>query len=131
VIAVDSSALIAILDDEPERAAFAAAIADADRLLVSAVSVHETGLVMFGRHRSAGLDDLWELLGFIGAEIVPFDEAQVRAALSAFARYGKGVDPKSRLNLGDCAAYALAKSHGIPLLFKGDDFRATDVAACI
>ena len=61
-------------------------------------------------------------------EIAPFDEAQAREALAAFGRYGKGIDPKARLNLSDCAAYALAKQRGEPLLCKGGDFAATDLA---
>ncbi|MGQ0445205.1 MAG: PIN domain-containing protein [Beijerinckiaceae bacterium] len=60
-------------------------------------------------------------------EIVPFDEAQVRAAAAAFDRYGKGIHSKARLNLADCAAYALAKTMNLPLLFKGDNFTETDV----
>ena len=64
-------------------------------------------------------------------EIVQFDETQVRAAAVAFDRYGKGIDPKARLNLADCAAYALAATMNAPLLFKGDDFTATDVRACL
>jgi ribonuclease VapC len=64
-------------------------------------------------------------------EIVPFDEAQVREALAAFGRYGKGIHPKARLNLADCAAYALARSLNAPLLFKGEDFAATDVKSCL
>ena len=63
-------------------------------------------------------------------EIVPFDETQVRAAAGAFDRYGKGVGPKARLNLADCAAYALAITMNCPLLFKGDDFTETDVKVC-
>ena len=64
-------------------------------------------------------------------EIIAFDEAQMRAAALAFARYGKGIDPKARLNLADCAAYALATSLKVPLLFKGNDFAATDVQAAV
>ena len=64
-------------------------------------------------------------------EIVPFDETHVRVAAVALDRYGKGIDPKARLNLCDCAAYALAKTTNSPLLFKGDDFTATDVRAVI
>ena len=60
-------------------------------------------------------------------EIIPFDEAQAREALAAFDRYGKGIDPKARLNLSDCAAYALAKTLNAPLLFKGNDFTQTDL----
>ncbi len=54
-----------------------------------------------------------------------------RAAYEAFRRYGKGIDPKARLNFCDCAVYALAKAMQAPLLFKGDDFAATDVQACL
>ncbi len=61
-------------------------------------------------------------------EIVPFDEVQVHAAADAFDRYGKGIDPRARLNLSDCAAYALARTLGAPLLFKGGDFAKTDVS---
>ena len=64
-------------------------------------------------------------------EIIPFDEAQAREALAAFDRYGKGIDPKARLNLSDCAAYALAKTMNSPLLFKGGDFAETDAKRCI
>jgi ribonuclease VapC len=64
-------------------------------------------------------------------EIAAFDENQARLALSAFDRYGKGIHSKARLNLADCAAYALASGLGAPLLFKGDDFSATDVEACL
>ncbi len=64
-------------------------------------------------------------------EIVPLDEIQVRAALSGFCQYGKGIDPKARLNLSDCAAYALAKSMNLPLLFKGTDFKQTDVRSAV
>jgi ribonuclease VapC len=60
-----------------------------------------------------------------------FDEAQVRAAAVAFDLYGKGINPKARLNLSDCAAYALAKTMNAPLLFKGDDFRQTDLQSCV
>jgi ribonuclease VapC len=64
-------------------------------------------------------------------EIIAFDAEQMRAAASAFDRYGKGINPKSRLNLADCAAYALAKSLSAPLLFKGNDFSATDLQAVV
>jgi len=63
----------------------------------------------------------------LAIEIVPFAEPYISGALEAYARYGKGIDPKARLNLGDCAAYALAKALNAPLLFKGEDFAATDV----
>ena len=71
--------------------------------------------------------DFWQWLIDNEVEIVPFDELQARAAAVAFDRYGKGIDPEAQLNLADCAAYALAMTMNCPLLFKGNDFTATDV----
>src|SRR5208337_2368125 len=107
MIVVDSSALIAVLEREPDAAIYAAAIHQADRLLLSAVNVHETGVVLRVRHGDMALGRMWRFLETENDfEIVPFDEAQAREALAAFGRYGKGVHPKARLNLSDCAAYA-------------------------
>jgi ribonuclease VapC len=64
-------------------------------------------------------------------EIIPFDERQVHEALAAFAHYGKGIDPNARLNLSDCAAYALAKTLNAPLLFEGNDFVQTDLKSAL
>jgi ribonuclease VapC len=108
------------------------ALLEADRLLISTVNVHETGMVLRGRHGEGAEQRMWRfLLEDNDFEIVPFDEAQACEALAAFGRYGKGIHPKARLNLADCAAYALARSMNAPLLFKGDDFAATDVTACL
>jgi|SRR5579859_1180100 len=132
MIVVDSSALVAIFEQEPDAALYAAAISEANRLMISAVNVHETGMVMRARRGDAAERSMWRfLLEDNDFEIVPFDEAQARQALAAFGRYGKGIDPKARLNLSDCAAYALAKTLDSPLLFKGDDFTATDVKPCV
>jgi ribonuclease VapC len=123
MIVVDSSALVAIL---------ARAIEQADRLLISAVNVHETGVVLRVRRGPAALDRFWRfLLIENNFEIAGFDEIQARLALSAFERYGKGIHSKARLNLADCAAYALASSANAPLLFKGDDFSETDLKVCL
>ncbi len=127
MIVVDSSCVLAILQNEPEKDAFRAVLAGGDRCLMSAVNVHETLCVMRGRYGVVGAARLWDLIGDTEIEIVPFDELQVRAAAAAFDRYGKGINAKSALNLADCAAYALAKTMGAPLLFKGNDFVATDV----
>lgn len=128
MIVVDSSALIAILEKEPDAATYAAAIQQADRVLISAVSVHESGTVLRARHGMAAASRMWRFLKDENDfEIVPFDESQAREALAAFDRYGKGIDPKARLNLSDCVAYALAKSMNAVLLFKGNDFAETDV----
>jgi len=128
MIAVDSSAIIAILEREPDAPIFAAAIRQADRLIVSAVSVHECGIVLRRRHGTAAAARFWRFVKEENDfEIVPFDENQARVVLLAFDLYGKGINSKARLNFADCAAYALAKSSKCPLLFKGNDFTHTDV----
>lgn len=131
MIAVDSSALIAILRGEPEARQFIAAIAAARTLLISTVSHLETSLVLAG---PAGTGEVWgpldELLKRTEAAVIPFDAEQARLARDAFLRFGKGRHPAA-LNFGDCAAYALAKSRRMPLLFKGDDFPKTDVVAAL
>src|ERR1700688_1555443 len=100
MIVVDSSALIAIFEHESDAALFAAAIQKADRLLVSAVNVHETGIVLRARHGVAAANRMWRFLQVENDfEIIPFDETQAREALAAFDRYGKGIDPKARLRL--------------------------------
>ena len=131
MIVVDSSALVAIFERERDAASYAAAISDADRLFISAVNAHETGLVMRVRRGEAAGRQVWRFLREENDfEIAPFDEVQARAALAAFERFGKGINPKARLNLADCAAYALAATLDLPLLFKGDDFARTDVKRC-
>ena len=131
MIVVDSSALIAILFAEPDKDAFENAIARGERCVMSAVNAHETATVLRLRHGAAAVEKFWQLLADSEIEVVPFDEAQVRAAAMAFDRYGKGINPKARLNLSDCAAYALAKTMNAPLLFKGDDFSQTDLQSCL
>ena len=132
MIVVDSSALVAIFEKEPDAAVYAAAIQQADRLLISAVNAHETGIVMRARHGIMALGRMWRFLQSDNDfEIIPFDEAQAREAIAGFERYGKKMNPKARLNLADCAAYALAKTLNAPLLFKGDDFTETDLTPCL
>ena len=130
MIVVDSSALIAILFDEPERQSFRDIITGGEHCVVSAVNVHETATVLRVRSGVAAVERLWQFIDDTGMEIIPFDEAQVRTAAIAFNRYGKGIDPKARLNLADCAAYALAKNLNAPILFKGNDFTQTDLQPC-
>lgn len=130
MIVVDSSALIAIVLNEPEREAFES-IVIVERSVMSAVNVHESACVLRARLGEDGVTLLWRLLAECEIEIVAFDAAQARAAIAAYGRYGKGVDPRARLNLADCAAYALAKTLDWPLLFKGTDFSETDVRACL
>lgn len=100
MIVVDSSALIAILEKEDDAARYATAIAQVERLLVSALNVHETGIVLRVRRGSAAVTRMWRFLQHDNDfEIAPFDEAQAREALHAFDRFGKGMHAKARLNL--------------------------------
>jgi ribonuclease VapC len=129
MIVVDSSALIAVFFEEPEKQAFQDILDGDERCVLSAVNAHETACVLRGRHGAGAVARFWQWLIDNEIEIVAFDEVQVRAAAVAFDRYGKGIDPKARLNLADCAAYALARTMNCPLLFKGNDFTETDVKA--
>jgi ribonuclease VapC len=123
---LDSSAVIAILLDEPERAEFNRRIEAAAPRLISAVTLAETAMVIEKRRGEAGGRELDLLLHRADVEIVPFDADQAELARTAFRQYGKGRHPAG-LNFGDCLAYALAKATGEPLLFKGDDFAQTDI----
>lgn len=128
-IVVDSSAIIAILHNEPERERFIAVIFAASARMMSAVSLQEVSMVHAGR--LAGDDDwtrLDALLTELGIEIVAHDTALAHRARDAFLRFGKGRHP-ARLNFGDCASYALARAQNLPLLFKGNDFTQTDIHA--
>jgi ribonuclease VapC len=128
MIVVDSSALIAILEQEPEGDHFLQILRNEPRRVASALTIYETSIVIGVRRGWDAVTDVNALLAELGIEIVPFAEPHVAASLEAYRRYGKGFHPKARLNLGDCAAYALAKSLNVPLLFKGDDFAQTDIA---
>jgi ribonuclease VapC len=131
VIVVDASAIIAVLQDEPEKGPFKTVIANDDRALVSAVSALEAGIVMRARHGEDGLKGLFDFFAAADIEVAAFDEVQAKTAIEAYGRYGKGLNPTTRLNLGDCAAYALAKTLNVPLLFKGADFGATDIQSAL
>jgi ribonuclease VapC len=131
VIVIDSSALIAILRREPEADSFLRAIVSAEGCLLSAVSLLETSMVLAGRTGGASTwAELDELIARAAIEVMAHDVALADGARSAFLRYGKGRHPAG-LNLGDCASYALAKGRGLPLLFKGRDFSATDLTAAV
>ena len=127
---VDTSAVIAILELEPEAADFAGLIAKADTPWISAVAVVEAGMLAESRRGPAGADELDRFLVRAKFRIIPFDHVQARIARQAFRRYGKGRHPAS-LNFGDCIAYSLSKASGKPLLFKGNDFGKTDVITCL
>ncbi|MGH3165937.1 MAG: type II toxin-antitoxin system VapC family toxin [Trebonia sp.] len=127
MIVLDSSALIAILRREPEADSFLRIIAGAESGLLSSVSLLETSMVLAGRTGDAtSWTELDALIVRAGIQIVAQDAELADVARAAFLRYGRGRHPAG-LNLGDCASYALAKRHNLPLLFKGDDFLRTDL----
>ena len=125
---IDTSAIVAILLKEPERDAFATAIATASRRLVSTATALETAIVMLARKGPSGVQEFDLLAHAAGFELVPFTAEQLALAREAYEIFGKGRHP-ARLNFGDCCAYALSRYSAEPLLFKGDDFGQTDIRA--
>ncbi len=130
-IVVDASAIIAILRNEPEKDRFVDAILTASPRFMSAVSLQEAGMVVAGRYGDAAASEpLDALVARLNVEIVAHDAALARVAQEAFLRFGKGRH-QARLNFGDCAAYALARSNDLALLFKGENFAKTDIGAAV
>lgn len=125
---VDSSALLAILFDEFETEKFVETIDRDVAPKLSVVSQVETTMVYLGRRANADSNTVSNLVAALGLQLQGIDTAQAATAIEAFKRYGKGRHP-ARLNLGDCFSYALAAKLGEPLLFKGEDFARTDIAA--
>jgi ribonuclease VapC len=125
---IDTSALVAILDQEPEAERITRTLAATPERMLSAANLVEVGIVMQARRGDDGARDVDLLLAKLRVEIVPFTARQAEIARKAFRRYGRGRHD-AELNFGDCFAYALAKDAAAPLLFKGDDFGQTDVMA--
>lgn len=125
---IDTSALLAILFNEPERRRFTEALEAADARALSVVSFVEASLVVEVRVGAAGTRLLDELIERANVELIPVDVAQSKEARAAFTRFGKGRHAAA-LNFGDCFSYALARTRDEPLLFKGNDFAHTDVRA--
>jgi len=131
MIVVDTSAVLAILEHEPDAGVYAKAIAEADPPLISAASVVEAGIVMLNRHGSKALRRVNQLVEEARFQVESVTAQQMHEALQAYAAYGKGQKSKAGLNYGDCFSYALAKVTGLPLLFKGKDFSATDIPSAL
>lgn len=123
MIAVDTSALMAILLGEPEAEACVEALVGEDDLLISAGTVAESLVV--AAHRNVGAE-MARLLDGLGFEIVPVTAASARRIAGAYAQWGRGIHPAG-LNFGDCFAYEVAKEHGCRLLHVGEDFARTDI----
>jgi ribonuclease VapC len=124
---IDTSAIFAAIAGESDSGIYRNAIKSTRLRLMSALTLLETQIVLFSRKGSSALPVLHELIDSTPILVVPFDTALADASFEAFKRYGKGQGHKARLNIVDCAAYALAKTRDLPLLFKGSDFAATDI----
>jgi ribonuclease VapC len=128
---VDASAIVAIIASETDAAHYRTRLAGAGRIYASGMVIYEATLgvarnLNISVRNAQSLVD--ELLTQAHAEIIPITAEIGRAAIGAFERYGRGRHPAG-LNMGDCFAYACASSLGMPLLYKGDDFAQTDIAA--
>ena len=123
---VDTSALVAILRNEPERRSLIEALEGADVRHISAATLVETSIVIESRFGPEGLRHLDAFLARAGIEVIPVNGEQAHLAREAFSRLGKGRHPAA-LNYGDCFSYALARVLAEPLLCKGDDFSRTDL----
>ncbi len=127
---IDSSAIVAILFGEEDAERFGAAIESDPTRLMSAASVLEASIVVERELGEEGERELDLLLLRAGIETVAFGEQQLRVARHAFRSYGKGRHAAG-LNFGDCFCFAVSKTTGEPLLFKGADFAKTDVVPCL
>ena len=125
---VDSSAVLAILFDEPDSRRFASAIMEETPCRMSTATALESAIVLENRGGISAGSELDKLLRRASIELMPVNSEQFEVARAAWRLYGKGNHPAS-LNFGDCFSYALAKTAGEPLLFKGNDFSRTDIEA--
>ena len=123
---IDTSAVLAIMQREPERRIFLEAIEAADSTRMSVASFVESSIVIESRYGAEGLRDLDRFISRASIELIPVDREQGQLARSAFCRFGKGRH-RAGLNYGDCFSYAAAINLGEPLMCKGDDFIHTDV----
>ena len=127
---VDSSAIVAILTAEEDADRLADRIVAAEAPVTSAVAIFEAALGICRKHHATveeARDDVRAFLDAAGIEVATIAEAEAGAALLAFSRYGKGRGHPAQLNMGDCFAYAVARTRDVPLLYKGNDFSHTDI----
>jgi ribonuclease VapC len=123
---IDTSAVLAILQNEPERDAFIKAVAESPVRLISAASYVEAGIVMETRYGAGGVHQVMLFLSRADVRVEPVDRDQAEIALDAYRRFGRGRH-RAALNYGDCFSYALTAVKGGPLLYKGTDFTLTDL----
>jgi ribonuclease VapC len=127
-VIVDSSAVVALLKEEPGYEELERRMLEADALEIGAPTLVESLIVMGHAQGEDGIDAVSHLISDFGIVIVPFGETHSKLATEAFLDYGKGRHP-ARLNYGDCMTYATARRSGRPLLYAGDDFAQTDIQA--
>lgn len=127
MIAVDTSALMAVILREPHASACITALDEADDIVISSATLAEA-LIVAGL-RNIG-PEMGQLIEELGSEVAPVTEASARRVALAYSRWGKGVHPAG-LNFGDCFAYALAEERSCPLLYVGDDFSRTDIVSAL
>ena len=128
---IDTSAIIAILRNEPEAISCARVIADATIRRVSAVNFVESAVVIDASRDPIATRRFDDFVKEANISIEPVTEIQARISRGAYRDFGKGSGHPAKLNFGDCFAYALAKESGEPLLFKGRDFAHTDIEAAL
>ena len=130
---IDASAITAIFATEAGFERLVSALDTAEAPAMIPLGMWESAVALariFNRELSTAADDLKAWIDANGISILPVDAETARLAIDAHARYGKGRHP-AKLNFGDCFAYAAARQHGVPLLFKGDDFERTDLRAVL
>lgn len=124
-LAVDTSALIAVIRSEPEASQILDVLGRAEQRLISTATLLEAAIVTSGKGSEP--ERLGMLVQRAALEVVPFSAYETNVGTEAFRKFGRGSNHPAKLNFGDCFAYALAKSRDLPLLFKGDDFIHTDI----
>ena len=130
MIVADTSAFVAILQNEPDASEIRRILLESDKVILSAATAVELHIVVTARLGEVGILKLDRLLAQPLFEIISVDHKQVTLANLAYERFGKGRHP-AKLNYGDLFSYALAKQRNLPLLFKGNDFSKTDISCCL
>ena len=128
---VDSSALLAILLQEEEGKVFVERLTSVERKIISAPTYLESCIAAKFRAGAQGSTQIQNLVELVKIDIVDFPAGAAQIAVESYLKYGKGQGHPAQLNFGDCMSYAMSKIELMPLLFKGDDFRLTDVDCAI
>ena len=129
MMVIDTSAVVAILNREPQAERLVRCALESRGMLMSRGTVVELGIVVQTKWGAGGDSLKVTLLNRLRIEAVDVDAEQARLAIEAYSRFGRGTGSRARLNFGDCFAYACARHFSLPLLYKGEDFARTDIAA--